>query len=206
MYLKIANDNGNSEQDLIIDDELIQQPNVFAKLMRLPNLDDVVQENVLKDIHNQLLVSIEGGLYYIGQRALDSGLPCHTIEVGIDNNKLTSDIVYINILKNEGHKYHDTALEFVTPALEIQAEEILHKAKQVIQQANNEIDVVCVYGVSIMMRSALEKKLQDYCDRAMIKLLYIPEEYAVTLEVKGLNVFLHSKIFDIVKKATLEQA
>ena len=30
MYLKIANDNGNSEQDLIIDDELIQQPNVFA--------------------------------------------------------------------------------------------------------------------------------------------------------------------------------
>ena len=385
MYLKIANDNGNSEQDLIIDDELIQQPNVFAKLMRLPNLDDVVQENVLKDIHNQLLVSVEGGLYYIGQRALDSGLPCHTIEVGIDNNKLTSDIVYINtlahtaaaavkkaaaenvkaldktitvhvdmatalpvsyyskknandfaakfsgkkhhvcvyvgsqevmvdvnydfvkvipegvtasfalkneddlyhaynqahadapfhkedfaklrvlhiaigegttefpvtqdvhfkpdfisgtnngnghaidaviddfkahfglmkltrqeysdILKNEGHKYHDTALEFVTPALEIQAEEILHKAKQVIQQANNEIDVVCVYGGgSIMMRSALEKKLQDYCDRAMIKLLYIPEEYAVTLEVKGLNVFLHSKIFDIVKKATLEQA
>ena len=98
MYLKIANDNGNSEQDLIIDDELIQQPNVFAKLMRLPNLDDVVQENVLKDIHNQLLVSIEGGLYYIGQRALDSGLPCHTIEVGIDNNKLTSDIVYINTL------------------------------------------------------------------------------------------------------------
>jgi len=98
MYLNIANDNGNNEQDLIIDDELIQQPNVFAKLMRLPNLDDVVQENVLNDIHNHLLVSVEGGLYYIGQRALDSGLPCHTIEVGIDNNKLTSDIVYINTL------------------------------------------------------------------------------------------------------------
>ena len=385
MYLKIANDNGNSEQDLIIDDELIQQPNVFAKPMRLPNLDEISPESVLKDIHNQLFVSIEGGLYYVGQRALDSGIPCHTIEVGIDNNKLTSDIVYINtlahtaaaavkkaaaedrknldqtitvhadmatalpvsyyskknandfaakfsgkkhhvcvyvgsqevmvditydfvkvipegvtasfalkheddvyseynrqhtdaqlhkedfstlrvlhiaigegttefpvtqdvhfkpdfisgtnngnghaidaviddfkdhfglmkltrqeysdILKNEGHKYHDIALEYVTPALEIQAEEILHKAKQVIQQANNEIDVVCVYGGgSIMMRPVLEKKLQTYCDRALIKLLYIPEEYAVTLEVKGLNVFLHSKIFEAVKKATLEQA
>lgn len=385
MNLKIANDNGNSEQDLIIDDVLIQQPNVFAKLMRLPNLDEVNKESVLKDIHNQLLVSVEGGLYYIGQRALDSGLPCHTIEVGVDNNKLTSDIVYINtlahtaaaavkkaaaedvaklnetitvhvdmatalpvsyysrknaaafadkfsgkkhhvcvyvgeqevmvdiiydfvkvipegvtasfalksydelfsaynqshkdaplhkddfatlrvlhvaigegttefpvtqdvhfkpdfisgtnngnghaidaviddfkgqyglvkltrqeysdILKNEAHKYHDTALEFVTPALEIQADEILHKTKQVIQQANNEIDVVCVYGGgSIMMRKALEKKFQAYCDRAMIKLLYIPAEYAVTLEAKGLNVFLHSKIFEMVKKATLEKA
>ena len=57
-----------------------------------------------------------------------------------------------------------------------------------------------------MMRKALEKKFQAYCDRAMIKLLYIPAEYAVTLEAKGLNVFLHSKIFEMVKKATLEKA
>ena len=70
MNLKIANDNGNSEHDLIIDGKLVQQPNVFAKIMRVPNLDDVNKEYVLKNLHDNLLVSIEGGLYYIGQRAL----------------------------------------------------------------------------------------------------------------------------------------
>ena len=383
MNLKIANDNGNSEHDLIIDGKLVQQPNVFAKIMRVPNLDDVNKEYVLKNLHDNLLVSIEGGLYYIGQRALESGQPCRAIEVGVDNNKVTSDIVYINtlahsaaaaieeaagkdydlsaldetitahvdmatalpvsyfnkkncqtfsekftgkkhhvcvyigdkevmveliydfvkvipegvtasfalkennelfeeynkqhkeapldkadfaenkvlhiavgegttefpvttdvhfkpdfisgtnngnghaidaviddfkeqfglmkltrqeysdILQDEGHKYHATAVEFIMPALENQAEEILHKAKQVIQQANNEIDVVCVYGGgSIMMREALEKKLKDFCDRAMIKLLYMPKKYAVTLEVSGLNVFLNSKVFAALKEAS----
>ena len=66
MNLKIANDNGNSEHDLIIDGKLVQQPNVFAKIMRVPNLDDVNKEYVLKNLHDNLLVSIEGGLYYIG--------------------------------------------------------------------------------------------------------------------------------------------
>lgn len=379
MNLKIANDNGNSEQDLIIDGNLVRQPNVYARVMAMPNLDEVNQAAVLKDLHNHLLVSIEGSLYYIGARALESGLPCRAVEVGTDNNKLASSIVYINtlahtaaaavmkaaaedekqleatisvtvdmstalpvsyynkknakafsdkftgkkhhvvvyigvkevvveitydfvsvipegvtaafalmskddyfaeyneahdkkltksnigkkkvlhiaigegttefpvtekdhfkpdfisgtnngnghaidavidnfkneyglikltrqeysdILKDESHKYHDTAMAFVAPALENQAEEILHKAKQVIQQANNDIDVVCVYGGgSILMREALEGALKTFCERALINVLYLPKEYAVTIEAEGLNVFLNSKIYEAVKKA-----
>lgn len=383
MELKIANDNGNSEQDLVIDGKLIQQPNVFAKIAKIPNLDEVNKDYVLKNIHSNLIVAVEGGLYYIGEYALKSGQPCRSIEVGIDNNKVESSIVYVNtlahaaaaavskaaengenidetikvnvdmatalpvsyyskknaaifvdkfmskkhhvtvyvgdkeaqvelkftyikvipegvtaafalldnekifdeynknnekkftteffrdarvlhvaigegttefpvtkgvhfkpdfitgtdngnghaidaviddfkknyglvkltrqeysdILKDKGHKYYGTAMQFVTPALEIQAEEILHKAKQVIQKANNEIEVVCVYGGgSILMRDSLESKLQAFCKRAMIKLLYIPEEYAVTLEAEGLNVFLGSPIFEKIKKDYKEKS
>ena len=133
----------------------------------------------------------------------------HAIDAVIDDFKEQFGLMkltgqeYSDILQDEGHKYHATAVEFIMPALENQAEEILHKAKQVIQQANNEIDVVCVYGGgSIMMREALEKKLKDFCDRAMIKLLYMPKKYAVTLEVSGLNVFLNSKVFAALKEAS----
>lgn len=383
MKLLVANDNGNSEQDLVINGQMVQQPNVFARIAHLPNLEEVNKEYVLKNLHANLIVAIEGGLYYVGDYALKSGQPCRTIEVGSDNNKGESPIVYINtlahvaaaavqqavedkadlaetiqasvdmatalpvsyyskkgaasfaekftskkhhvtvhvgdqevqveltfeyvkvipegvtasfalheheelfkeynakhkgaeihkadfdearvlhvaigegttefpvtkkysfkpdfisgtnngnghaidaviddfkkeyglikltrqeyseILKDHSHKYYATAAEFVAPALEIQAEEILHKAKQVIQQANNEIDIVCVYGGgSILMRKALEKRLVEFCDRAKIKLLYVPDQYAVTLEARGLDVFLHSKLFAAVKQNYLDK-
>ena len=98
MNLKVANDNGNSEQDMVINGNLIRQPNVFAKVASLPNMDDVKEEFVLKNIHSNLIVAVEGGLYYIGDYALKSGKRCRNIEVGVDNNKVDSSIVYINTL------------------------------------------------------------------------------------------------------------
>ena len=48
---------------------------------------------------------------------------------------------------------------YFMPALEDEAEEILTMAEQVISRANNEVDVVAVYGGgSILMREALEKR------------------------------------------------
>lgn len=98
MNLHIANDNGNSEQDMFIGETQVAQPNVFARVPRLPNMDEVQPEAVLNDIHNNLTASVEGTIYYVGQRALKSGLRCRSIEVGVDNDKVTSDIVYVNTL------------------------------------------------------------------------------------------------------------
>ncbi|WP_294364875.1 hypothetical protein [uncultured Clostridium sp.] len=55
--LKVGNDNGNSEHDLIINGVLIAAPNVFAKVRKLPNLDEINKEFVLNDIHNNLIVT-----------------------------------------------------------------------------------------------------------------------------------------------------
>lgn len=95
---KVGNDNGNSEQDIIINENLIQQPNVFAKVAKLPNMDEVSKKFVLSNIHQNLIVSLEGGTYYIGEYALKSGQRCRNIDVGIDNNKIESQIVYVNTL------------------------------------------------------------------------------------------------------------
>ena len=367
--LKVGNDNGNSEHDLIINGVLIAAPNVFAKVRKLPNLDEINKEFVLNDIHNNLIVTCEypSGIYYIGNYALKSGQKIRNIEVGIDNNKIESDIVLVNTLSqiagfgvkeyydrfknfddiidikvdmttalpisyyshskalefankflnkthmitvhigntnvrvrieftfvkvipegvttvfaldkmkndifkeyhntpnprvlhaaigegtsefpitegiefnpnfiqgtNNGlghaidksieefknlkglskfsrqdyskilldttHKFHDLAMEIVETYIEEQAEEILHHIKSEIQKANNEIDIICVYGGgSIFMKPYLEENLKALCNRAEIKLIYIPKEYAVTLEAKGLYNFTNSIFFNILK-------
>lgn len=379
IYLKVGNDNGNSEHDIIINGDIIKQPNVFSKVRKLPNLDEVNKEFVLNNISDNLIVTCDDpvGIYYIGNYALKSSQKVRSIEVGIDNNKIDSDIVKINTLaqiagyavaqyyKNGGnlddtinvfvdmttalpissyshknglefagkfldkvhrvtvhvgttsvrveikfdfvkvipegvtgifalkeydnsifedfnsknkdklnssyfnnarvlhiaigegttefpitqgiefnpefikgtnngighaidnaieefkskkglskfsrqdysrvlidknHKFHDLATEIVEPYIEDEADEILHHAKIEIQKANNEIDIVCVYGGgSILMKDYLEEKLITFCNRAEIKVLYIPSDYAVTLEAIGLYNFCNSKIFNILK-------
>lgn len=384
IILKVGNDNGNSEHDLIINGVSIAQPNVFAKVRKLPNLDEVNKDYVLENISDNLIVTCEdpSGIYYIGNYALRSGQKVRNIEVGIDNNKIESDVVIVNTLsqiagfavkeyhnkfekfddivevkvdmttalpisyysqkkslefankflckshmvtvhigdlsvrvkivfefvkvipegvtsifalkqcdnkifeeynlKNEdklnnayfnnarvlhaaigegtsefpitqgiefnpdfikgtnngighaidkaleefkslkglskfsrqdyskilidtNHKFHDDAMEIVEQYIEDEAEEILHHIKAEIQKANNEVDVVCVYGGgSIFMRTYLESKLKSFCDRAEIKLLYIPKKYAITLEAEGLYNFTTGKIFEVLKAKHIE--
>ena len=98
MHLMVANDNGNAEQALFINGKEITSPNVFARVAQRKNLDDVNAEYVLTHIHDNLIVAIDGALYYVGAHALDSGQHCRSITVGVDNDKVSSDIVYINTL------------------------------------------------------------------------------------------------------------
>lgn len=371
----VANDNGNSEQDLYINHEGIYSPNVLAKVPRLPNLDEVDIKATLADIHNNLIVTINGTNYYIGSYAQSSGYPCRSIQVGVDNDKVSSKIVFVNTLahiageavkqivatqpvlqalpvevavdmttalpisyysaetarafeqvflgkhevgvhvgsfifpvtitfefikcipegvtaahallnmehltttkgvvlshddimkarilhvaigegttefpltydgilfrpdfiqgtnngvghaidrviqpfkrslgllrytrqdfmdavRNPAHKYHQDAVNFLLPALEDEAIEILQVTEQMISAANNDVDIVAVYGGgSILIRDYLKKHLQGFCDRARIHLVYIEDENtAVRLEAMGLDSFVHSQIFQALKK------
>ena len=104
MQFMVANDNGNSEQDLIINGQKISAPNVFARVGKLTNLDELNPEYVLKNIHDNLIVSVDGALYYVGAYAMSSGQHCRSITVGVDNDKVSSDIVYVNTLAHgNGH-------------------------------------------------------------------------------------------------------
>lgn len=388
--LVVGNDNGNSEHDIIINGELIKQPNVYAKVRKLPMLEELNEEYVIEHIEDNLIVTVNStiadlGIYIVGKNALQSGEKIRSIEVGVDNNKIDSNIVFVNtlsqiagyackkafndndksfvglesiiakvdmatalpisqyskesakifadkfmngdhnitvnigtrrinvtvifgfvkvipegvttvfalqnasvglfdeynkssegqpidqidskffknakvlhvaigegtteypvtkgiefnpnfitgsnngighaidksidefkgalglatysrqnfseILKNEAHKYYAVAEDIASGYIEEQAEEIEHYAKTQVQRANNEIDIVAVYGGgSILMRSHLEKRLKAFCDRAMIKLFYVPKNFAVTLEVSGLYNFAISDIFNKLKK------
>ncbi|NFS62793.1 hypothetical protein FDF00_18145 [Clostridium botulinum] len=91
-------------------------------------------------------------------------------------------------------------MEIIDPYIEEEAEEILSNAKKEIQKANNDVDIVCVYGGgSILMRKYIESKLEKFCERAEIKLLYVPKEFAVKLEAQGLYNFTKGEIFKLLK-------
>lgn len=99
----VGNDNGNSEHDLIINGTQIRQPNVVSKVRRLPMLDEINKKYVLKKIEDNLIATIDSpsaapGFYYIGNYALNSGETIRNIEVGIDNNKISSEIPIVNTL------------------------------------------------------------------------------------------------------------
>lgn len=408
MYLEVGSDNGNSEHDIIINGELIQQPNVMSKIRVLPLLDEVNPEYVSKNIHSNLITSINSpsvrpGTYYIGNYALGAGERIRNIAVGFDNSKLESDVIVVNtlsqiagyavkqaflqgndlknielqvkvdmttalpvtqyskkaadlfaekfmkdknkhnvtvhvgninvnvyivfefvkvlpeavpavfalqhmklitkpednisdvekehnerikrlfadfnasfksgetidgnyfvkkrilhvgigegtteypltkdivfdpnfitgsnngighaidkalpefkkeqgllnysrqkyseVLRDKTHKYYNTAMDIVEGYIEEESEEILHNIKTEIERANNEIDVVMVYGGgSILMKEYLKEKIEFVCERANIKLFYVPEEFAVILESLGMYEFTKGKIFKKLKE------
>ena len=111
---------------------------------------------------------------------------------------------YSEILRDQSHKYSALASEIISGYLEEESEEILHYVKSEIQRANNEIDILMVYGGgSILMQEYLRPKLTEACEKAGIKLFYVPEEFAVTLEAKGMYEFTESPIFGALKSKYL---
>lgn len=101
IYLKVGNDIGNSEHDIVINGDVIQQPNVLSRVRSFPEpFLEMDFSPVLNDIHNNLAVSVsshaaETGCYYVGEFACASGQRLHGIEVGADNSKVSSDVVVI---------------------------------------------------------------------------------------------------------------
>lgn len=108
---------------------------------------------------------------------------------------------YSDILKDKKHKFYELAKDIIEIPLEEQSDEIFERAKNEIDRANNEIDIIAVYGGgSILMRKTLETKLRQICKTAKINLFYADEKDAVKLESIGLYNFTCSKIFEQVKK------
>jgi plasmid segregation protein ParM len=94
-------------------------------------------------------------------------------------------------LKDENHEYHKDAWEFLKiPALN-EAEFIYDAFENVLDEVDNEIDIVCVYGGgSIVLREYLEPLLTELCKNLQKDLIWIPKEYAPLMNVKGLKVML----------------
>lgn len=109
---------------------------------------------------------------------------------------------FSEILKNKKDKYYNIAYDDVEEYINDQSNAILEVAKNELRKANNDIDIILVYGGgSIFMRKYLEPKLEALCTKTQhTTLLYVSEDYSVTIEVLGLNNFIHNKMFDILTK------
>lgn len=109
-------------------------------------------------------------------------------------------------LIDKDHKFHAAAMEHIHTPLANQARAIVDHVKRQISSARNLIDVIVVYGGgSILMRDILEPELDKLGERLDIKLLYVPEQFAVTMNAEGLDLFVRGKIFSALKEKVLGQ-
>lgn len=114
---------------------------------------------------------------------------------------------FSDVVKNPKHKFNQDTVNYLMGPLEDEAEEIYRNAVDELERANNEVDVIMVYGGgSILMREFLEPKLEDVARRIRSKILYVDKEHAVTLESKGLYNFTNSAIFKALKEKRLASA
>lgn len=106
-----------------------------------------------------------------------------------------------DVLKNPKHKYYNRAIKAIVPHLKVQGREILKKVKQQITRANNEVDILVVYGGgSILLRKVIEPSLKLLCKEREIDLFYVSSEYAVTMNAEGLSNFVNGAIFEHLKE------
>lgn len=110
------------------------------------------------------------------------------------------------VLKNKSNKYYERALEMIQIPLNKQAQQIFLSAVTQINSIYNELDVIVVYGGgSVLMKPHLYSKLVELCLDREIELLYIPEKFATTLYIEGLNNMLTNGVYDQIKADTLNQ-
>ena len=145
---------------------------------------------------------VEGANNGVGH-AIKTALPLFNKEFRANySRQMFSDVV-----KDKEHKYHQDAIEYLSVPLEDEAEVIYRKAIEELEKANNEIDMILVYGGgSILMRKHLEKKLEEVARKIRAKLLYIEEKDAVMLEANGLYNFVNSALYEKIKETTLAVA
>lgn len=109
-------------------------------------------------------------------------------------------------LIDSGHKFHSAALDHIRTPLQNQARSVADNVKRQISSARNLIDVIVVYGGgSILMKDFLYPELDKLTERLDIKLLYVPEKYAVMMNAEGLDLFVRGKIFSALKDKVLGQ-
>ncbi|MCU5201638.1 MULTISPECIES: ParM/StbA family protein [Bacillus cereus group] len=119
----------------------------------------------------------------------------------IRNYKMTRQ-EFSELIKTPGKRFHDTAVECLRSAKEELANLILIEIKETIKDMKFDIDVVMAYGGgSIQMKDVLYKPLKEFLDANEMKLLWINEKNATTLNMQGLNIFTKTLLKDAKKEA-----
>lgn len=114
---------------------------------------------------------------------------------------------FSDVIKNPKHKYYARAIKTLKRPLESQVRQIVQNVKRQLTKARNEIDLICVYGGgSILMRPILYKQLEEICVEREMRLLYIPTDYAVEMNARGLDAFVRGKIYEALKNKAVQPA
>lgn len=92
-------------------------------------------------------------------------------------------------LKDKDHNFHELAKKCVEPSLIHLGIDLLEEIKKHASKLKLEFDVIVVYGgASILLKEALYSNLVDEYKLVNKEVLWIPEKYAVEMNVNGMEI------------------
>jgi plasmid segregation protein ParM len=103
---------------------------------------------------------------------------------------------FMNIFRDPSHHLHDLAVRFMQEARYSQAQRILEDIQEKYSDIAGNVDVIAVYGGgSIQFKEELYEELLDFANTVHCEVLWIPEKYAVDMNVNGLHVINEKILF-----------
>jgi plasmid segregation protein ParM len=103
---------------------------------------------------------------------------------------------FMNIFLDPSHNLHDFAVRFMQEARYSQAQRILEDIQEKYSDIAGNVDVIAVYGGgSIQFKEELYGDLLDFANNVHCEVLWIPEKYAVDMNVNGLHVINEKILF-----------
>ncbi|KYD30715.1 MULTISPECIES: ParM/StbA family protein [Anoxybacillaceae] len=103
---------------------------------------------------------------------------------------------FMDIFRDPSHHLHDLAVRFMQEARYSQAQRILEDIQEKYSDIAGNVDVIAVYGGgSIQFKEELYEELLDFANTVHCEVLWIPEKYAVDMNVNGLHVINQKILF-----------
>lgn len=100
---------------------------------------------------------------------------------------------FSEMLQNKEHNFHTEAKSFFYETRFVQAENILQDIKNKYKENTaSEAQVIAVYGGgSVGFKEDLYDELATFCKMNKLELLWIPEEYAINMNIEGMDVIVN---------------
>lgn len=107
---------------------------------------------------------------------------------------------FIQAMRDNTHRQHEKANQFMLEARFTQADKILEDVQEkYMNNAASDVDIIAVYGGgSIQFKEELYNELLDFSNTVGCDLLWIPEKYAVNMNVEGMKVLNDKVLFQDV--------
>jgi len=103
---------------------------------------------------------------------------------------------FMDIFRDPSHNLHDLAVRFMQEARYSQAQRILEDIQEKYSDIAGNVDVIAVYGGgSIQFKEELYEELLGFANTVHCEVLWIPEKYAVDMNVNGLHVINEKILF-----------
>ncbi|MDT9027802.1 ParM/StbA family protein [Rossellomorea yichunensis] len=103
----------------------------------------------------------------------------------------------MEVIQDPSHPHHELAKQYMHEARYAQAHLILEDLQEkYMTNAASQVDIIAVYGGgSIQFKEELYEGLLNFAEEVKCKVLWIPEEYAVDMNVNGMHVLNNKLLF-----------